>query len=182
MAGIVTAGQHGQHGPQAGARSGRADESSFRRAMGTFGTGVAVVTTTGPGGPYATTVNSLTSVSLEPPLLLVCLKKGARTAAAVSAAGAFTVSVLSAGQAGTAARLAASGRPSGERALEGIPHRPGWHGIPVLSGSLSHFGCRVERELPGGDHTIFLGRVHELGTAPDDEPLLYYRGQFARLG
>lgn len=176
MAGIVTAGHQG---PQAGARP---DERSFRRAIGRFGTGVAVVTTTGPGGPCATTVNSLTSVSLEPPLLLICLKEGARTAAAVSAAGAFTVNVLSGSQAAAAARCAAAGRPSGERALENIPHRPGWRGIPVLTGSLSHFGCLVERELPGGDHTIYLGRVCELGTGPDDDPLLYYRGQFARLG
>jgi flavin reductase (DIM6/NTAB) family NADH-FMN oxidoreductase RutF len=155
--------------------SGSVEPSTFRSTMGRFATGVAIVTTEHNGSYHGMTVNSLTSVSLTPPLLLVCLTCGTRTADAVIARGAFVVNILSAVQDELSNRFA-SPREDHFRGLRPVINR---HGLPELS-ALGHLHCRVEAVHPGGDHEIVVGEVLELR---DEErlPLIFYRGKYDTL-
>jgi flavin reductase (DIM6/NTAB) family NADH-FMN oxidoreductase RutF len=148
----------------------------FRAVMGRFATGVAVVTATAPAGPVGMTVNAVCSLSLEPLLLLVCFDRRARTLGVVRETERFGVNVLAAGQQDLA-RLFASKVPEHDKFAE-VPHTV-HDGIPVISGALAWVGCRLERLVPGGDHTIGIGAVQtaELG-AEDSAPLLWYRGGY----
>ena len=143
--------------------------------MGRFATGVAIVTTEHDGAYHGMTVNSLTSVSLDPPLLLVCLTRGTRTADAVIARGAFVVNILGAGQDALSNRFARAGEDHFSE-LEPVIHRDG---LPELT-ALGHLHCRVDAVHPGGDHAIVVGEVIALR---DDErlPLIFYRGQYDTL-
>lgn len=149
------------------------DSLTMRRTMGLFATGVAVITTEDDGVPHGMTVNSLTSVSLEPPLLLVCFNKGARTANAVVSSGRFAVSVLSARQESIARRFAARG----DDHFAGLPLEFGSHRVPVVPGALAHLECGVERQLEAGDHIVVFGKV---GRACEREgvPLTFFCGRF----
>lgn len=150
------------------------DPLTMRRTMGRFTTGVAVITTAAlDGQPHGMTVNSLTSVSLDPPLLLVCFTHGARTVEAVLESGRFAVSVLAARQEPIARRFAARG----EDHFAGLPLTYGEHTVPVVPDALAHLECSVERHLAAGDHTIVLGRV--LRTCDrDGQPLAFLNGRF----
>ncbi|MDT3395873.1 flavin reductase family protein [Streptomyces sp. B1866] len=156
----------------------------FRHVMGQFVTGVTVVTACAEDGPHGTTVNSFTSLSLDPPLVMISLGAASRTAAVVAAAGAFTVNILSRGQAELGARFAAKGRPSGHAAFARVPHRPGGNGAPVLTGALAHLECRTEQRIPAGDHVLFVARVVDLAAASEaagDGPLAFHQGRFLTL-
>lgn len=149
------------------------ETAHFRRALGSFATGVAVATCTdAAGGPVGVTVSSFTSVSLKPPLVLFCLDRGAGAHAAFTAARHFAVSVLPAGAETLSHRFAFGPDP-----WAATRWQPGEGGVPVLDAALAHVECAVERALDGGDHTIFLGRVLRAG-ARDGTPLLYFRGQY----
>jgi flavin reductase (DIM6/NTAB) family NADH-FMN oxidoreductase RutF len=130
----------------------------FRAVMGHFATGVTVVTATSPEGPVGMTANAVCSLSLDPLLLLVC----------------FGVNVLAAGQE-ELARLFASKAPEHAK-FAGVAHRVD-EGIPVIDGALAWVGCRLERLVPGGDHTIGIGAV-EAAESGGGDPLLYYRGAY----
>ncbi|NMI01453.1 flavin reductase family protein [Pseudonocardia acidicola] len=147
---------------------------TMRRTMGRFATGVAVVTTEVDGEPHGMTVNSLTSVSLDPPMLLVCLTTGARTTEAVTAAGRFAVSILSARQEQIALRFARRG----ENHFEGLPLIYGDHSIPVVPDALAHVECTVDRQLVAGDHLVVFGAVQRVCDR-DGEPLAFAGGRFA---
>ncbi|WP_156725850.1 flavin reductase family protein [Streptomyces apocyni] len=153
----------------------------FRQAMGRFVTGVAVVTSYGPGGPYGTTVSSLTSVSLEPPMLLICLGHGSQVAEVIDACGVFTVNVLGREQSSLASRFAASDRPRGAAGFAGVPHRVGAAGTPVLDGAVTHLDCWVAQRVTAGDHTVFIGEVTDIGCSPDTDPLAYHQGKLLGL-
>jgi 3-hydroxy-9,10-secoandrosta-1,3,5(10)-triene-9,17-dione monooxygenase reductase component len=142
--------------------------------MGHFATGVTVVTVATPEGPVGLTANAVCSLSLEPLLLLVCFDNEARTLPAVREIGHFGVNVLSAGQEDLA-RLFASKLPEQEK-FAGVPHSV-HDGIPVIEGVLAWVGCRLERLIPGGDHTIGIGAV-EAAEAGEGEPLLWFRGGY----
>jgi flavin reductase (DIM6/NTAB) family NADH-FMN oxidoreductase RutF len=146
----------------------------FRAVMGHFATGVTVVTAAAPDGPVGMTANAVCSVSLDPLLLLVCFDNEARTLPVVRENGRFGVNVLSAGQEDLA-RLFASKRPEREK-FAGVAHTV-HDGIPVIEGVLAWVGCRLERLLPGGDHTIGIGAV-EAAEAGRGDPLLWYRGRY----
>jgi flavin reductase (DIM6/NTAB) family NADH-FMN oxidoreductase RutF len=146
----------------------------FRSVMGRFATGVTVVTASAPDGPVGMTANAVCSLSLEPVLLLVCFDNEARTLPVVQDVGRFGVNVLRADQEDLA-RLFASKRPESEK-FAGIPHTV-HDGIPVLEGALAWVGCRLERLIPGGDHTIGIGAV-EAAEAGQGEPLLWFRGSY----
>jgi flavin reductase (DIM6/NTAB) family NADH-FMN oxidoreductase RutF len=146
----------------------------FRSVMGHFATGVTVVTVATPEGPVGLTANAVCSLSLEPLLLLVCFDNEARTLPAVRATGRFGVNVLAAGQEDLA-RLFASKRPEREK-FAGVAHSV-HDGIPVIDGVLAWVGCRLERLIPGGDHTIGIGAV-EAAEAGRGEPLLWFRGSY----
>jgi flavin reductase (DIM6/NTAB) family NADH-FMN oxidoreductase RutF len=142
--------------------------------MGRFATGVTVVTVTSPDGPIGLTANAVCSLSLDPLLLIVCFDNQARTLPVVRAVGRFGVNVLRADQQGLA-RLFASKLPESEK-FAGVPHTV-HDGIPVIEGALAWVGCRLERLIPGGDHTIGIGAV-EAAEAGHGEPLLWFRGSY----
>ena len=155
--------------------------AEFRHAIGHFATGVTVVTSVGlDGEPVGTTANAVSSLSLDPPLVLVCFDRASLTLAAVRTHGAFVVNVLAAPQQQLSANFARRGLAA---AWDGVRHRPGRTGSPCLHGVLAALECTVEHRLPGGDHEIVVGRVREVETTGDDvAPLLYWRGAYASLG
>ena len=149
---------------------------TLRRVMGHFPTGVAVVTTEMDEEPHGMTVNSLTSVSLDPPMVLVSLTTGARTTDAVSRAGRFAVSILSVRQEEIALRFA---RRS-EDHFGGLALEYGAHSVPVVPSAVAHVECAVEQEIAAGDHVIFLGRV--LATCDrEGQPLGFHAGRFGEF-
>ena len=152
----------------------RVDPVAMRQTMGRFATGVAVVTTEDVDGPHGMTVNSLTSVSLDPPLLLVCFNHGARTAGAVVASGRFVVNILSRRQQAIALRFAARG----EDHFAGLDLEYAAHRVPVVPRALAHLECDLERVVDAGDHTIVLGAVIDACTR-DGEPLGFFGGRFS---
>lgn len=153
------------------------DPSAYRTAIGHFATGVAVVTCDGPDGPAGLTTNAVSSVSLEPLLLLVCFDNGSRTLDAVRGAGRFAVNVLRAGQEELAA-VFASKRVQAEK-FDAVTHRIA-HAVPVLDDALAWIACDVHQLHPAGDHTIGIGAVTHAWNAPGEpEPLVFYRGTFA---
>jgi 3-hydroxy-9,10-secoandrosta-1,3,5(10)-triene-9,17-dione monooxygenase reductase component len=155
--------------------------AALRAAMGHFATGVTVITAPG-APPRGSTVNAITSVSLDPPLLLVCLKDTSRTLAALLAAGHFGVNVLREDQQDLAHRFARR-HPT---PFDGVGHAAGAAtGAAVLHDALATFECAVHDVADGGDHRIVVGRVlsvdhPEPHAAPP--PLLFYRGAFTALG
>lgn len=153
------------------------DPRAFRNVMGVFATGVAVVTTEADGVAQGMTVNSLTSLSLDPPLLLACLTRGSRTAEAVVRRGAFVVNLLTRAQRHLSDRFA---RP-GHAHFEGLDVERTTSGLPALQGSGGRIECEVEAVHPGGDHVIVVGQAMACIASPAS-PLLFYRGRYHRLG
>ena len=131
------------------------DIKAYREALGSFPTGVAVVTATGADAHIGITVNSFTSVSLDPPLLLWCMDRRSSRHDHFAAAASFTISILGTEHKDVSSRLA---RP-GEHSLDGLDLMPTELGPPALADSLAVFECLREQALPGGDHTILIGRV-----------------------
>lgn len=156
----------------------------FRRVMSQFATGVTIVTAwDADHRPTGLTASSFTSVSLHPPLILVCVSQKAQSYPAIQAAGRFAVNILSRGQESASRRFATSTTAPGEEKFVGVEYRPGSLGLPVLAEALAHLECTVVHAYPGGDHTIFVGQV-ETAECRDDagkEPLLYFRGKYSRL-
>ena len=151
----------------------------FRAAAGRFATGVAVITTCETGSPVGTTVNSFTTVSLDPMLLPVCLNRKSRLLQTVRRSGTFAVTVLAAEQQRCAEFFATPGRPSGMAVFAGVPfHHDVECGCPVLDGGVAYFGCVTEQLYPGGDHILVLGRVCSWGLLRDADPLLFVDGRY----
>lgn len=146
--------------------------------MGAFPTGVSVVTAAAPDGePVGLTVNSLTSVSLEPLLVLVCIDHGAASHGPIIDSGAFCVNLLTEADQGVSNRFASSER---EDRFVDLAWHPGPTGSPVLDHALAWFDCRVHQTHVAGDHTIVVGRVVACDERPA-QPLVYHRGRYARL-
>jgi flavin reductase (DIM6/NTAB) family NADH-FMN oxidoreductase RutF len=146
----------------------------FRSVMGHFATGVTVVTAGTREGPVGMTANAVCSLSLEPLLLLVAFDNESRTLPVVRETGRFGVNILAAGQEDLA-RLFAS--KAGEREkFAGVPHTH-HDGIPVIDGALAWIGCRLERLIGAGDHTIGVGAV-EAAEGGAGEPLIWFRGVY----
>ena len=154
--------------------------AEFRQTMGHFATGVTVVTSVDAcGQPVGTTASAVTSLSLDPPLVLVCFDRSSRTLRAVRTHGAFVVNVLAAPQRHLSANFARRGP---EAAWDGVPYRVGPTGSPRLGGVLAALECTVKDSFPGGDHEIIVGRVHDVETSGNDAaPLLYWRGAYSSL-
>lgn len=155
------------------------DPDVFRQAMGRLATGVAVVSTLADGHDHAMTANAVTSVSLDPVLVLVCVEREARFHDAVVQAGVWGVSVLDASARGTAQWLASRGRPLPGQ-LDRVPHHRGERtGVALVDASLATLECRTVGVYPGGDHSIVVGEVVNIGIALDPgAALLYFRGMF----
>ena len=158
-------------------RSG-SDARTLRDALGCFATGVTIVTARDAGGaPVGLTANSFTSLSLDPPLLLVCIANGSGSAATLRGAAHFAVNVLQIGQQPVSSRFATQG-------ADRFAHTdwvPGETGVPLIAGSLAAFVCAREAVHAGGDHFILVGRVARARFEPHRDPLLYFRGRYRRL-
>jgi flavin reductase (DIM6/NTAB) family NADH-FMN oxidoreductase RutF len=149
----------------------------LRTFAGHFATGVAVVTTLhADGEPCGVTINAVTSLSLDPPLFLICLDHKSKTLGALLASRHFGLHFLSREQT-EISRVFASKQ---ERKFESISHRPGRRGSPLIEGVVAAAECRVSELCPGGDHTIIIGEV-ETVHVHGGEPLLYHRGAYAAL-
>ncbi|MEU0486677.1 flavin reductase family protein [Streptosporangium sp. NPDC006013] len=150
------------------------DSALLREVMRRFVTGVAIVATVDQDRPYAASVNSLTSVSLEPPLILVCLKIGSNTCAAIERSGRFSVCVLAEQHEEHSRRFAGSQPAVDDPAFELVD------GLPVIRGALAGMICEVESTQRKGDHVIVIGQVvrthHE-----HDTPLLFFNSGYHRL-
>lgn len=154
------------------------DPRTLRDALGTFATGVTVVTTTGPNGErVGLTANSFTSVSLDPPLLLVCPSRAAGSTEVLAQAGHFAVNVLHIGQQAVSDLFATKG----EDRFAQTDCETWDHGVPIIRNSLASFECRKYAEYDGGDHVILVGEVLRVRYAPQRDPLLYFRGRYRRL-
>jgi len=154
------------------------DPPRFRQLLGRFATGVAVVTArTEDGRDVGMTANSVSSVSLIPPLVAVNVDRTADLHVVLETASRWVVNILAADQEELSRRFAVRGP---ER-FEGIGHRRGTGGIAVLDGIVAHLECERWAAYPGGDHTIFVGRLTG-GDPGEGSPLLYFRGGYATLG
>jgi flavin reductase (DIM6/NTAB) family NADH-FMN oxidoreductase RutF len=153
------------------------DEAGFRLAMSHFASGVTVVTTEHEGTPYGMTVASFASLSLRPPLVLICIEKSVKSHDAIAAAGQFGVSILAQSQTEISNRFASKI----DEKFTGVAVRRGELGMPLIEGAICTLECRIHSELPGGDHTIFVGEVIHADTA-DAAPLLYFRSSYRDLG
>lgn len=163
------------------ARSGDvADPQALRRAFGTFATGVTVVTV-GGAAPHGMTANSFTSVSLEPPLALVCVEREAVMHRSLHQSRLFGISVLASHQITIARHFADRHRPLGMAQFAVVECRPGAAtGAPLIVGAVAHFECQLWRSYDGGDHTIFVGRVLSLNVT-EEHPLLFAQGTFGQI-
>jgi len=160
-------------GPTGGRRD--LDSNEFRDIIGRFATGVTVITTEHESRLYGTTASAVSSLSLEPPMLLVCLNKSSTTGQAITTARRFAVNILSEGQVDAAMRFAGKGDK-----FAGVPVARGHAGQPLLEEALANLECRVVEEVTGGTHSVFLAEV-EHATGRHGAPLAYFRGQFGRL-
>jgi len=153
------------------------DQHTFRALLGRFASGVTVITIVDANGDdRGMTVSAFCSVSLEPPLVLMCIDHAASIYQPVSAASQFTVNILSEGQEALARRFAG---PHPDR-FDGIGFSRGGNGIAILGDVLGHLQCKVIAKHVSGDHDIIVGEVEE-AMSDEGRPLLYYRGGYAQL-
>ena len=153
------------------------DAAQFRQLLGRFATGVAVLTVSAPGGRLlGMTANSLSSVSLHPPLVSVCVDHEAEMHGAILQVEQFAINVLSSSQETLARRFA----DEHEDRFDGVGYQLSPDGLILLGGALAHIECERYAQYPGGDHTIVVGRVTG-GLTSKGRPLLYYRGGYAAI-
>jgi flavin reductase len=158
------------------------DSRQYRDAAGMFGTGITVVSARAGGFGHGMTANSFTSVSLDPLLVLVCVLRDAVMHKVLDEVGSFGVSVLAAGQEDLARYFSDPGRPMGMAQFAPLEWHPGpVTGAPLLDGALAWLECDVEAAYPGGDHTVFLGRVRSVEVGEAGGPLLYFDGAYLPL-
>jgi flavin reductase (DIM6/NTAB) family NADH-FMN oxidoreductase RutF len=154
----------------------------FRDAVGTFTTGITVLTARVGAFGHGMTANAFASVSLDPLLVLVCVERDAVMHKALDEAGRFAVSVLAADQEDLARYFSDPSRPMGLAQFVPMAWRAGpVTGAPLLDGALAFLECDVEATYEGGDHTVFLGRVLWVERGEASGPLLYFRGRYRRL-
>jgi flavin reductase (DIM6/NTAB) family NADH-FMN oxidoreductase RutF len=151
-------------------------KEEFRAAMGRFASGVTVVTLKCDNRPCGMTVSAFSSVSLEPPLILVCIDKRSSVHDHFKESNQFAVNILAADQEVISRRFASKD----EDRFNGIGYKDGTTGAPLLDGAIAYLECQVVHEYPGGDHTIVVGEVIHTN-ATDGKPLAYFRGGYAQL-
>jgi flavin reductase (DIM6/NTAB) family NADH-FMN oxidoreductase RutF len=153
------------------------DATELRKVMGLFATGVTVITTRDQSGrPYGLTANAVTSLSLTPPLLLICVDRKAETFPHFFDSKIFVLNILSEAQEALSRRFATTG---GDK-FAGVPCHVGRLGTPILEDTLGHIECRIIETLEGGDHVIHIGEV-EHAEAHDGRPLLFFRGKYRHI-
>lgn len=154
------------------------EKNELRRVMGHFATGVTVITThSGSGELHGLTANAFSSLSLVPPLVLVCVDKKAESYPCFDESKVFTVNILGDEQESLSRKFAVSG---GDK-FQGVAYRIGGNGAPILDGVIACLECRVINSCDGGDHTIYVGEVVEVETR-EGKPLLFFRGGYRAIG
>jgi flavin reductase (DIM6/NTAB) family NADH-FMN oxidoreductase RutF len=154
------------------------ERNELRRVMGHFATGVTIITTASTEGrPFGLTANAFTSVSLDPPLLLISVDKKAESYPHFEQTKVFTVHFLSDDQESLSRKFAVSG---GDK-FQGVAYRMGANGVPILEGVLGYVECRLYAVYDGGDHTLYLGEVMQ-AEVREGKPLLFYRGGYRAFG
>ena len=156
------------------------EAADYRHIIGQFATGVTVLTTANDGLLHGMTANAITSVSLEPPLLLVCIDKAAHSHEQFTQSGRFTVNILAEDQQEVSKIFAATSEPEQGR-LQGVAFPLDANGVPLIVGCLAYIECAVADQFEGGDHTIFIGSVEDAAVAGEAAPLLFYQGKYRRL-
>jgi len=157
------------------------DQRLFRDVMGTFATGVTVVTLNVDGEPRGMTANAVVSLSLDPPLVVVCVQESGSMHELFERADSFGVNILASDQQPISDLFASHGVP--DELMGGFAYRAGATGVPLLDGALAHAECRITERLPGGDHTIVIGEAVDVAFgAQDAAPLLFHRGRYRLLG
>lgn len=152
----------------------------FKGALGSWAAGVTVVTTRHEGLVYGITVSSFSSLSMDPLLVLVCLADSNRLPRMIEDSGHFAVSILAEGQEAISGFFAVSGREPVAAYTDF--ETTGWvTGSPLIAGAIAHLDCEVDRMVPGGDHTIAIGRVVGAAFNPERKPLIYYRRGYRSL-
>lgn len=151
------------------------DPAGFRRALGSFATGVAVVTAAAAANHAGLTVNSFASLSLDPPLILWSLNVRSSSLGIFRSAPYFAVNVLSQDQSHLSVHF---GTPRKDR-FEGVAWEAGLGGAPLLADCVAHFECAVVSQIESGDHVLFIGRVERL-RHDDQDALMFYRGRYLR--
>lgn len=155
-----------------------ADQEQFRRAMGSFATGVTIITVDYEGGAQGMTANAFASVSLDPLLVLVCVDQKARTHAHLHARKRFGINVLAENQRAISEHYA---DPDRVEPWEGARFDRTQHGTPVLRGALAYLECRLQSSQDAGDHTIFIALVEDV-VVRSGQPLIFFEGDYFRLG
>jgi flavin reductase (DIM6/NTAB) family NADH-FMN oxidoreductase RutF len=152
------------------------DPEHMRRAMGRFASGVTIITTRYNGRDYGLTASAVSSLSLDPPMLLICVNKTSHTRDAIARSQVFAVNILRDDQS-ELARSFASSRPN---KFEGLSISYGALGVPLLGDMLAILECRITAEVPGATHSVFLAQVHS-AQANGGMPLTYFRGRMGRM-
>ncbi len=158
--------------------------TDFRRALGIFATGVTVITTRGADEDdfYGMTANAFSSVSLDPPLVLVCVMQGTAGSESIARNGLFAVNILAAEQEAISSFFARPDRPRGREAFREVPHSFAVTGAPILHGIVACLDCRLAASHEAGDHVIFIGEVLALRVDDDARPLVFHAGRYGFLG
>jgi flavin reductase len=154
------------------------DASRFRAVLGRFATGVTVMTSVADGAVHGMTANAVSSVSLDPPLVLVCVERSAIMAGVVERGQRFALSILAHGQRALSDRFAEPGRPPGHDQFDGVGTHTRVTGSPILDDAVGWVDCRVWATYDGGDHDIVVGEVVDLDIGEQDDPLLYFRSAY----
>jgi flavin reductase (DIM6/NTAB) family NADH-FMN oxidoreductase RutF len=155
------------------------DATTYRQVVGNFATGVAVVAAGRGESCYAVTVNSFTSVSLDPTLLLVCLTTASRTRAEIYNTKAFNINVLSEAQEHVSRFFA---KPQDDSSwFQELNCREGKLGAPIIPDCLAHIECELVESHETGDHTILIAEVQDAYVAEDHKPLLFFRGKYREM-
>ena len=163
-----------------GPAPGPLDSTTFRRIVGRFVTGIVVATTATDEGLHGLTANAFCSVSLDPPLVLVCVDTLARGHDRIAEASAFGISILADRQEFLSERFAGRA-PLVNPRFDGVPYLTAVTGAPLLAEAIAWLDCRLWATYDGGDHSIFVGEVLAAGLANDGAaPLLYHAGRYAR--
>jgi flavin reductase (DIM6/NTAB) family NADH-FMN oxidoreductase RutF len=157
------------------------DPKEFRNTMGKFATGVTVVTSENEGVRRGMTANAFSSLSLDPPLAIVCVDHKASFLGVIQGAKKFVINFLAEDQKSTSDWFAGKGRDAEDQFAE-ISFETGENGMPVLTGTLASLECETHEEFPSGDHTIVVGRVTRVITSDDlRAPLLFYAGAYRKM-
>jgi flavin reductase (DIM6/NTAB) family NADH-FMN oxidoreductase RutF len=160
--------------------------AEFRSTVGAFATGVTVITTRGESEDdadvYGMTANAFSSVSLDPPLVLICVVSGTVGAETIERNGVFAVNILGRDQEQISRFFASRDRPYGQAAFSELPHFSGVTGSPILERAAAYLDCWVTAQHEAGDHVIFIGEVVALGVDPSLRPLVFHGGAYVAVG